>query len=864
MGKSQIKKRLLSFTLAEILIILGIFSVIAAATLPIFTAHNRLGSTNYDISGNDASDKWIYGSNGAMSNVYSSDAGKTVVAIGMEPVSGDIADGAKPQLIINKPLDGSFSVRVEGYDDINITMSDLFNVGNTSHITFLGTSGTKVYYNGRMSLLGKNVVMGNDALFIPLRDGDIEQHNIAIGSKSANRESMVSGVTINSGGMKLHDTVALGYKSLFGGSGPYNVAVGSFAGYKQYGEANVMLGNKAGYNSVFADEKKMYGIHIGNHAGFDQHNLSATEGYPINIGYYTAEDQHVLYPNEIKYPINIGYYAAANGSLVDVASASYTRPINIGTFAGHAFSYNNNAGQVDTINIGYSAGYRHNYKTEHDMEFTVNIGSYAGVGGDDAATGVAQDTSSVPFRAINIGNFAGHLQMGKTGVNYPINIGTYAGYKQITKALNINYAINIGAYAGANQSYNSGAGYPINIGNYAGYNYINNTGSTGAPINIGNYAGANRTESGTRGYTICIGTNACRGGYANYDIRIGARGNSIGLSSTIIGLAYGGMSTKDLIERRSYLGSGYPHKDVYVKEAGPSITNYSGYGNCSDSGTTKTCVKQRVTYTYSNKAWSPISPVYSAVYTYEKRCVFYSNSFSNYVGAYANSWKNYNCCGYYISTSGLCSPRFELTNGSGTGYAISVTNPTPQENTSYSKYSQLLIAPGNTAGNALTDTEYNSSSILLYSNHIYGPTTTMNVYSDKRLKENIRPSKYSLKDLRKINIYEYNYKNDKNRTKRIGVIAQELQKIIPQAVVENRGFLNINSSWINYTVLNSVKELVNIVDEMKAEFVSYVKEFVALVTRVNDLEKEISNLEQENKKLLITVDKMYKKAKAIK
>ena len=96
-------------------------------------------------------------------------------------------------------------------------------------------------------------------------------------------------------------------------------------------------------------------------------------------------------------------------------------------------------------------------------------------------------------------------------------------------------------------------------------------------------------------------------------------------------------------------------------------------------------------------------------------------------------------------------------------------------------------------------------------------------------------------------------------------IAQELQKIIPQAVTKNNeGYLAINAEWINYTVINSIKELANQVEIIQKEFTSYVKEFVMLAKKVNTLEKQIKNLEQENKVLLTSVDKAYRKAKAKK
>jgi len=59
-------------------------------------------------------------------------------------------------------------------------------------------------------------------------------------------------------------------------------------------------------------------------------------------------------------------------------------------------------------------------------------------------------------------------------------------------------------------------------------------------------------------------------------------------------------------------------------------------------------------------------------------------------------------------------------------------------------------------------------------------------YSDVRLKENIkRIGKY-----KNHNLYEYNYIWSK--VKELGVMAQEIEKVIPNAVKELNGFKTVN------------------------------------------------------------------------
>ena len=94
---------------------------------------------------------------------------------------------------------------------------------------------------------------------------------------------------------------------------------------------------------------------------------------------------------------------------------------------------------------------------------------------------------------------------------------------------------------------------------------------------------------------------------------------------------------------------------------------------------------------------------------------------------------------------------------------------------------------------------------------------TFNARSDKRLKENIveySPNK-SILDLP---IYSYNFISDEKKTKKIGCLAQDLQKICPEIVHEgNDGFLSIEENKLVYLLLEEVKKLKKRVDELEAK-----------------------------------------------
>ena len=128
MDKRYFNRKVFAFTLAEMMVILAVFSVIAAATLPVITAHRKLGNSDNATTGDFAGvDKWTY-SNLGLSNIKAGTY--STVAIGMEPTSSDVPIGVQPQLMINK----------------------IGNVQDTSHIAFLGTANSNVYFNGRLSM----------------------------------------------------------------------------------------------------------------------------------------------------------------------------------------------------------------------------------------------------------------------------------------------------------------------------------------------------------------------------------------------------------------------------------------------------------------------------------------------------------------------------------------------------------------------------------------------------------------------------------------------------------------------------------------------------------------------------------------
>ena len=106
--------------------------------------------------------------------------------------------------------------------------------------------------------------------------------------------------------------------------------------------------------------------------------------------------------------------------------------------------------------------------------------------------------------------------------------------------------------------------------------------------------------------------------------------------------------------------------------------------------------------------------------------------------------------------------------------------------------------------------------------------------SDRRLKYVGKESASGLNKIRQLKVFNYTFKKDTTKTPHVGVIAQDLQKVFPNAVKKGKdGFLTIRMEDMFYAVINAIKEL-------DAKYQAQEK-------RINELEKRIEKLEAKSK-----------------
>ncbi len=127
--------------------------------------------------------------------------------------------------------------------------------------------------------------------------------------------------------------------------------------------------------------------------------------------------------------------------------------------------------------------------------------------------------------------------------------------------------------------------------------------------------------------------------------------------------------------------------------------------------------------------------------------------------------------------------------------------------------------------------------------------------SDKRLK-NILGENYDAMDkIRLLKVYDYTFKKEDLRTPHVGVMAQDLQKIFPNAVTKDEnGYLQIRHEDMFYAMINALKELDAKIKQIAIQLAENIKIVTSdsekirdLTIRVNSQDKEIK---EQNKKLL--------------
>ena len=128
--------------------------------------------------------------------------------------------------------------------------------------------------------------------------------------------------------------------------------------------------------------------------------------------------------------------------------------------------------------------------------------------------------------------------------------------------------------------------------------------------------------------------------------------------------------------------------------------------------------------------------------------------------------------------------------------------------------------------------------------------------SDLRLKNLGNEYTSGMDKLNRLKIYNYTFKNEPKK-KRVGVVAQELMKIFPDAISKDEsGYYVIRQEDIFFAMINAIKD-----------FDKKIKEIIANITNLNKdltaLEEKISNLSKQTEKNSKEIEVLKQKVKTL-
>lgn len=700
------------FTLAEMMVVMLILSIVLAAMAPVMTTRNKT----------DYSSPWRYASNGSDAYFAGNSNSNQVAMIGQHEV-GTGEDNARLILRTSSGSGWSHLMFKTGdtivgrlyLDESNLYLS---NVTNPS-----GSESTSVGVGALTQNTGENnTAIGNEAL----HNNTSGIMNTAIGSFS------------------LRDT----------NTGSNNIGVGTFSLTENTtGSGNVAIGTNA-----------------------LQHNTTGTDN--IAIGTNAASDE---LPEAYAKTISLGYQSLAlgNGS------------ISIGSSMTSGEQHGSNA-----LNGAYTVGLR---------SIAIGVGSQAGRIAGSASLGdsIAIGTNAIANvnSAIAIGNTTSN-----TGSN-SVTIGrdvTNTGFGSNSIAIGNTVTVENSDVVALGHNVSSTASGSVVIGNEAQSDGLNG-------IAIGNGAkSVSYQYGGSRGNNIAIGTdamgNATRG---EYSIAIGAEAlNKMnGTAGTAPNIGIGYKALMNLGTGADNLAVGFMALSNLVSGSsnvaiGPRACGYV-------TGTNKTCIGANSGPSSSDvNASNSDDVVYigndnSTVYIKGNIVVdghvLLGLNKSSYVYL-RTAHKGSNAVKNQSSNSVMALARSEDWHGDDDNFAKTYPNG--------------LSSDGNAFFGDYLD--------------------EMKTVSDRRLKYVGRENTSGLDKIRQLKVFNYTFKKDEKKTPHVGVIAQDLQKVFPNAVKKGvDGFLTIRMEDMFYAVINAIKEL----------------------------DSRVTRLEKENQELKVRIERLEAKVK---
>ncbi|MGN6618354.1 MAG: tail fiber domain-containing protein, partial [Ilyomonas sp.] len=118
----------------------------------------------------------------------------------------------------------------------------------------------------------------------------------------------------------------------------------------------------------------------------------------------------------------------------------------------------------------------------------------------------------------------------------------------------------------------------------------------------------------------------------------------------------------------------------------------------------------------------------------------------------------------------------------------------------------------------LVNGSYNLGTSSYKWSQVYALNGTINT-SDRRTKKNIHQLKYGLKEILSLQPVSYNWKDPSHKEDKIGLIAQDVKKVVPEVVVgdESKEMLGLNYAELVPVLINAIKEQQKQIEELKEQ-----------------------------------------------
>lgn len=148
----------------------------------------------------------------------------------------------------------------------------------------------------------------------------------------------------------------------------------------------------------------------------------------------------------------------------------------------------------------------------------------------------------------------------------------------------------------------------------------------------------------------------------------------------------------------------------------------------------------------------------------------------------------------------------------------------------------------------------------------YSYTTGEWSSSDRRLKNVGKEFAGGLEELKKLQFFHYTFKKDEAKIPHVGVMAQDLQKVFPDAVTKAEdGYLRIRMEDMFYATINAIKELDAKISSLVTDVKKNIEEIASIKTQQAEQQKTIENqqkiieeLQKQNADLIKRIEKLEK------